>query len=92
MSDVKPIPPRDSGAHGFVEKYEPLRLDGYRADFSRDIRVHPPVLHVVISKEASREILSWFQAETVETARAEAEQQIKALAGRLDNSVAQTGT
>ncbi len=53
----------------YVEKYEPLLRNGYRADFSRDTRIHPPVYHVIVSRHGGPEILHWSQFHSLDEAR-----------------------
>ncbi len=77
MSKLKPIPIDGDDAARFVQRYEPLLLDGYRAYFSRDIRIEPPVFHYVITKESSPEILVWSQTHSLQEALAEAKKSIK---------------
>jgi hypothetical protein len=67
---------------GFIEKYGPIVRSGYRADFSRDTRVKPPVFHYVISLDGSREILAFSQANSLQEARAQARKEIDTLASR----------
>ena len=90
MHNIKAIPIGGNGARRFVEKYDPLLLEGYRVDFSRDVRLHPPIYHFIITEEGSREILMWSQCRSLEEARTEASSYIKGyFGGRRD--VAEAG-
>lgn len=79
MARLRPVPPGSTETSQFVEKYEPLRRHGYIADFSRDIRMFPPIYHVVITKAGSAEILLWVQCESLEEARSEATKRLSDL-------------
>lgn len=91
LSKLKAIPADGDDPSRFVERYEPFLLDGYRAYFSRDIRIEPPVFHYIITKESSPEILVWSQTHSLKEALAEAKKYIKACPqGRSD--AAEAGT
>ncbi len=82
--------PEDSG-RSYIEKYAPMIRDGYRADFSRDTRVYPPVYHFIISRDGSREILVFSQTTTLESAREQAEEEITALRANSGSEAAEAG-
>lgn len=91
MSKLKAIPIDGDDAARFIQRYEPLLLDGYRAYFSRDMRIEPPVFHYVITKESSPEILVWSQTESLQEALKEAKNYINTRPqGRSD--AAEAGT
>lgn len=69
MSESKTNPNETNEYRTQVEHYEAVLMHGFRADFSRDVRVHPPVYHVIITREGEREILAWSQANSLEGAR-----------------------
>ncbi len=91
MSKLKPIPIDGDDTARFIQRYEPLLLDGYRAYFSRDIRIDPPVFHYVVTKEGFPEILGWSQTHSLQEALTEAKKYIKSrLQGR--SHAAEVGT
>lgn len=68
-----PIPISNNGdSTASIERYEPMVMEGHRAEFSRDLRLNPPVFHYIICREHSKEIIWWSQAHTLEEARAAA--------------------
>ncbi len=75
----------------YVEKYQPMLRDGYRAEFSRDTRIHPPVYHVVICRDGTPEILRWSQFQSLNEAREHARKCIDDLSGHR-REVAEAGT
>lgn len=58
-----------SGRGPIIEKFEPIRHEGYCAYISRDTRLYPPVYHYVIVKDGSNDILAWQQARSIDDAR-----------------------
>ncbi len=78
-------------ASQYVEKYEPLRRNGYRADFSRDTRMDPSVYHVIVSADGRPEILHWSQFDSLDEARKYAHRCIDDLSGDR-REVAEAGT
>lgn len=71
---------RPVGGKSYIERFPPLLLSGYRADFSRDTRIRPAVYHLIISREGEREILGFAQATSLEEAIMQARGEIEALA------------
>ncbi len=82
-ADFIPESPQQSKSRRFIERYPPLIAGGYRADFSRDIRVNPPVYHLVISRVDCPTILVFTQAFSLDTLKAQAQAELEAFL-RLD--------
>lgn len=91
MSESKTNPSQTKARPANVEHYEPLLLRGFRADFSRDVRIDPPVYHVIITREGEHEILGWSQANTLDGARAHAVKYIENSAGQTADSAEAAG-
>ncbi len=70
-------PERKNDSRNFVERYSPLVVGEYRADFSRDTRLNPPVYHLVISKVHSPTILVFSQDYSLEALKAQAAAEIE---------------
>ena len=87
--NVGPIDGDKTSQH--VEKYEPMLRNGYRADFSRDTRLHPPIYHVIIFRDGTPEILYWSQFQSLEAAREYARKCIDNFSGER-REVAEAGT
>ncbi len=75
------IPIGGNNAFQYVEKYEPMLRNGYRADFSRDTRIHPSVYHVIVCRDGRSEILHWSQFRNLDEAREYARHCIDDLSG-----------
>ncbi len=91
-SNVVPLRKPDDPGRSYIEKYAPMIRDGYRADFSRDTRVHPPVYHFIISRDGSRDILVFSQASSLEIARQQAEEEITAMQENNGSEAAEAGS
>ena len=73
-----------SGRGPVIEKFEPIRCQGYCAYISRDTRLYPPVYHYVIVKDGSNDILAWQQARSLDEARSAAVTDMEDLARMSD--------
>ncbi len=78
-----PIPSAVDPSRTYIERYPSLLVRGYRADFMRDIRLNPPVYHLVISREDSPEILVLSQSRDFKQLVAEAKAEIRILIERM---------